>query len=117
LIRFETGTIGHYIANWTAPGNWSATLYGVDRRVELKPLERGVLVLRDGRQQELPVDEVDQRFRPGLYAQDHYFLERVRRGEPIGFPAATLDEALETMQFIAAVRGGESVTCHCDEVA
>ena len=117
LIRFESGALGHYIANWAAPSNWSATLYGLDRRVELKPLERGVLLLRDGTQQELSVDEMDQRFRPGLYAQDHYFLEQVRRGEPIGYPAATLDDALETMQFIEAVRGGEFVTRHpYDEV-
>jgi predicted dehydrogenase len=109
LIRFESGIIGHYISNWAAPGNWSVTLYGLDRRVELKPLERGVVLLRDGTQQELPVDEVDQRFRPGLYAQDQYFVERVRRGESIGHPAATLDDALETMRLIEAIRGGDVI--------
>jgi predicted dehydrogenase len=107
LMRFESGAMGQYIANWMSPGGWSVTLYGMNRRVLLKPLERGVLIGRSGAETPLPVDEVDTLFKPGLYAQDRYFLDCVREGRKVSYPAADLADAVKTMELIEAIAGGD----------
>ena len=106
LMRFEGGAMGQYIANWMSPGGWSVTLYGMDRRVLLKPLERGLLFDRSGAETELPVDETDVKYKPGLYAQDRYFLDCVREGRAPSYPAADLADAAKTMELIEAIAGG-----------
>jgi predicted dehydrogenase len=107
LMRFESGAMGQYIANWMSPGGWSVTLYGMNRRVVLKPLEHGVLIDRSGAETPLAVDEVDTLFKPGLYAQDRYFLDCVREGRRVSYPAADLADAVRTMLLIEAIAGGE----------
>lgn len=106
LMRFESGAMGQYVANWTSPGGWSVTLYGMGRRVLLKPLERGVLIDASGSERELPVDEVDKLFKPGLYAQDRYFLDCVRERRAVSYPAADLADAAKTMELIEAIAEG-----------
>jgi predicted dehydrogenase len=107
LMRFESGAMGQYIANWMSPGGWSVTLYGMNRRVLLKPLERGVLIDRSGAETPLAVDEVDTLFKPGLYAQDRYFLDCVREGRKVSYPAADLADAVKTMELIEAIAAGD----------
>jgi predicted dehydrogenase len=108
LMRFESGAMGQYIANWMSPGGWSVTLYGMNRRVLLKPLERGVLVDASGAETALEVDEVDTLYKPGLYAQDHYFLDCVREHRAVSYPASDLADAVRTMELIAAIAEGGS---------
>jgi predicted dehydrogenase len=106
LVRFESGAIGQYISNWTTPGGWSVTLYGMNRRVTLKPLEHGVVVDVGGAESVLPVDEVDVQFKPGLYAQNRFFIDGVRENRRPSYPAADLADALKTMELIAAIEDG-----------
>ena len=54
----------------------------------------------------LPVDEVDVKFKPGLYGQNRFFLDAVRERRPIVYPAADLADAVKTMQLIEAISGG-----------
>lgn len=106
LMRFENGAMGQYISNWTTPGGWSVTLYGMNRRVTLKPLEHGVVVDTGSAESVLPVDEVDVQFKPGLYAQNRFFIDCVRENRKPAYPAADLADALKTMELIAAIGGG-----------
>lgn len=105
LMRFESGAMGQYIANWMSPGGWSVTLYGMGRRVLLKPLERGILIDANGTETTLPVDEVDTLYKPGLYAQDRYFLDCVKERRKVSYPAADLVDAVKTMELIETIEG------------
>jgi predicted dehydrogenase len=105
LLRFENGAIGHYMSNWTSPGRWSVNLYGRDRKVTLCPLERGTILQTGGEQYELPVDSVDQNYKPGIYAQARYFIDCVGENKQSAFPAADLDDAVKTMKLIELIRG------------
>jgi predicted dehydrogenase len=107
LMCFESGAMGQYVSNWTSPGGWSVTLYGMDRRVTLKPLEHGVVVDKSGAESVLPVDEVDVQFKPGLYAQNRFFMDCVRENRKPVYPAADLKDALKTMELIAAIGGSK----------
>lgn len=106
LMRFESGAMGEYISNWMSPGRWSVTLYGMGLRVTLLPLERGVVLDMKGIERELPVDEVDLKFKPGLFAQDRFFFDCVKEHRAVSYPAADLTDALQTMELIAAIGGG-----------
>jgi predicted dehydrogenase len=110
LIRFKTGTIGHFISNWTSPGRWQAILYGFDVRVDVSPLEEARITRRDGSISDVPKDAMDAKFIPGFYGQDSYFLDHVRRNTPIERPAANLADALETMRLVEAIEAAQSVS-------
>ena len=113
LLRFESGAIGHYVSDWISPGRWQVALYGFDMRVDFCPLEKGVITRRSGPSLEVPVDEVDLKFKPGLFGQDRYFLDRIRSDEPIERPAANLEDALGTMRLVEAIaysHGSEVMT-------
>lgn len=106
LIKFQTGATGHYIAHWMSPASWAVVLYGMGRRVSLNPLERAMLIDADRSEKLLPVDEVDVKFKPGLYAQNRFFLDAVKERRPITYPASDLADAVKTMQLIEAISGG-----------
>jgi predicted dehydrogenase len=106
LLRFENGATGHYISNWTSPGRWSVNLYGQDRKVTLCPLERGTVLQRDGQEYDLPIDSVDENYKPGIYAQARYFIDCVRDKQKLAFPAADLNDAVKTMKLVESIRGG-----------
>lgn len=103
LIHFETGAIGHYISNWASPGRWQITLYGMDMRVDLQPWEEGTTMLRNGTISQVPKDDADNKFKPGFYGQDSYFIEHVRNNLPISRPAANIEDALATMKLVEAI--------------
>jgi len=105
LLRFENGATGHYLSNWTSPARWSVTLYGRDRRIALCPLEHATVFESDGRQFDLPVDEVDRIYKPGIYAQARYFIDCVKEGRKPTYPAADLVDAVKTMRLIELIQG------------
>ena len=72
----------------------------------LNPLERATLMDADRSEKLLPVDEVDVKFKPGLYAQNRFFLDAVKEKRPISYPGADLADAVKTMQLIEAISGG-----------
>ena len=105
LISFAAGGTGHYISNWMAPGSWSVTLYGIGRRVVLNPLERGTLIEADRTQRDIPSSDVDQTFKPGLFAQNRFFFDCVQAGRQVFYPASDLADAVKTMELIEAIKG------------
>jgi virulence factor len=104
LIEFQNGALGQYISHWTTPGTWNVTLYGIGQRIELNPLERGVRIDSSG-QSNIEPDDIDLKFKPGLYAQARYFVDCVKENRQPAYPAANLDEALKTMELVAAIAG------------
>ncbi|HEY6805823.1 MAG TPA: Gfo/Idh/MocA family oxidoreductase [Pyrinomonadaceae bacterium] len=106
LVKFQGGHTGHYIAHWMSPSSWSVTLYGMGRRVSLNPLEKGVMMKADRSEELLPVDQVDLDYKPGLYAQNKFFLDCVREKRPVTYPGSDLADAVKTMQLIEAIRAG-----------
>lgn len=105
LLRFENGATGHYIANWTSPGRWSVNLYGKGRTITLRPLERGTVFDNNGEPFELPIDPVDEIYKPGIYAQARYFIDCVRNQKPAAYPASNLADAVKTMKLIEMIGG------------
>jgi len=103
LIRFQSGAIGHYVSNWTAPGRWYVILYGLEMRVELMPLEEGNVVRRDDSTTPVPKDDMDVKFKAGFYGQDKYFVDHVRTNTPISLPASNLEDAVKTMKLVEAI--------------
>ncbi|HET6977577.1 MAG TPA: Gfo/Idh/MocA family oxidoreductase [Pyrinomonadaceae bacterium] len=108
LIKFESGATGHYIAHWMSPASWAVTLYGIGRRISLNPLEKATLIDSDRSETLLPVDEVDLKFKPGLYAQNRFFLDAVKECRPIAYPGSDLADAVKTMRLIEAISGGDT---------
>jgi predicted dehydrogenase len=106
LLEFDNGAIGQYVSHWSAPGRWSVTLYGRNRRVSIAPLERGVVLESDGSERHLDGDPADAAFKPGLYAQNRYFMDRIRNGGPVQWPASDLRDAVKTMELIEAIADG-----------
>lgn len=106
LIKFQNGATGHYIAHWMSPASWAVVLYGMGRRVTLNPLEKATLMDADRTERLLPVDEVDVKFKPGLYAQNRFFLDAVKERRPIAYPASDLADAVKTMQLIESISRG-----------
>jgi predicted dehydrogenase len=108
LMKFHSGATGHYIAHWMSPASWAVTLYGMGRRISLNPLEKATLIDSDRSEKALPVDEVDVKFKPGLYGQNRFFLDAVRDRRSITYPGSDLADAVKTMQLIEAISGGDA---------
>ena len=108
LVRFQTGASGYYISNWTSPGRWSVNLYGKGRRVTLRPLEQGTVIEANGDERALLPADVDELYKPGIYAQDRYFLDCVKNAQRPAYPASDLADALKTMELIEQIQGGDS---------
>ena len=106
LIKFQNGATGHYLAHWMSPASWAVTLYGMGRRVSLNPLEKATLIDSDRSERLLPVDEVDVKFKPGLYGQNRFFLDAVNEQRAITYPGSDLADAVKTMRLIEAISGG-----------
>lgn len=73
LLRLESGAIGHYNAQWYAPGGWRVALYADDVMVELKPVEKATLFRRGAEVQVLEPSGADARLKAGLYGQARAF--------------------------------------------
>lgn len=73
----ETGSLFSYQANWEAPGRWGVEVLTRKHRFIFRPLEK--LQVQDTGSvaiQEVPIDDdLDTRFKPGLYAQVKAFMD------------------------------------------
>ena len=73
----ETGALFSYQANWNAPGRWGIELLTEKHKLILRPLEK--LQIQDiGSIQSKYIDiddELDLKFKPGIFLQDKAFLE------------------------------------------
>ncbi len=71
----ESGALFAYLADWAAPGRWGVEVRSTKRRLILQPMESlkvqelGSFAITD-----VPLDDLDTRFKPGLYRQMQSFL-------------------------------------------
>lgn len=73
----ENGALFSYQANWEAPGRWSLEIITKKHRLILRPLEK-LQIQKIGRINTDFVelnDELDSKFKPGLYLQTKAFLQ------------------------------------------
>lgn len=74
--RTDQGVTFTYAADWDAPGRWAIEISSRRRRFILKPMEQLQVQQRGSFTVELqaPDDDLDQRFKPGLYRQTRAFV-------------------------------------------
>ena len=96
IMEFDSGAIGNYSAHWYSPGGWRVVLYGDGVTVEFKPLESGRWIDKEFKITEIVSDEVDVKFKPGLYRQMEAFVRLVSDKVMDSF-ALDLDGAYKTM--------------------
>lgn len=104
-LRTEGGTLGTVAGHWRSTPGVRLVLHGEGVRAELDPLERGILAWPDGRREPIAIDVVDQRFKPGFYAQSAALVDAVVSGEPLLPPASDLADQVATMQLVEALSG------------
>ncbi len=120
-LTSERKDVVQVLGNWRTPANYALTLHRPGRRYEMLPLE--VATLYEGMDVSEPTDafpvrrylprateqiflaEVDRREKPGFVAQARA-LVRLIRGEPLGFQAATLEDALAAVRLCEALVHG-----------
>jgi predicted dehydrogenase len=99
--RTSRGVLFSYQANWDAPGRWGLELLTRDVRLIFRPME-SLQVMRKGSvaiEQVSIDDEMDKKFKPGLYEQVSRFLA----GQSEGFCAvADQVKAWDTYSQIAS---------------
>jgi myo-inositol 2-dehydrogenase/D-chiro-inositol 1-dehydrogenase len=105
ILDYGRGVIATQLDLWDSYGPESRLKVVAEQGwVEWEPPRTGWLVDRKGRYP-IPLDPVDERFRPGLWAQDLHFVEAVRAGRRPTAPAATLEDALGTMLLMEQILG------------
>lgn len=74
--RTDTGALFSYMADWDAPGRWAIEISSRLRRFILKPMEQLQIQHRGSFKVEAsaPTDDLDERFKPGLFRQTRAFL-------------------------------------------
>lgn len=106
LLEFQNGALGRAAVDWTAPGTYRFEVRGPG--VTLTS-EKGFSRLTFERRGQEPVflefDEEDRKYKPGFLRQDRAFLDCVRTGKPLPFPACDLEDAVKTMELIDAISG------------
>ena len=105
-VQFVDGAVGRGLMDWFAPGGHRFEVRGVGATLTS---DSGYYTLILQRRGEEPVaieaDEIDRRYKAGFYRQDETFVQCVLNGEPLPFPACTLDDAVKTMELIDAIAG------------
>ena len=110
LLEFESGAVGRAIADHFGPKGGghcyeartaSAVLTSGDGLDSCTLVRRGHEPIRFG------LTGLDRRLKPGFPGESRAFLRAVQTGEPVSFPAPTLDDAVGTMKMIDAITGAE----------
>jgi predicted dehydrogenase len=100
-VEFDSGDTGLYEGIWQGPGPWAVTVTTAERRWEMRPLEQASFqVWGERRLQPVEMAQWDRDFKPGFRLQAAMAV-KAALGQPSDAP--TLDEALETMELIAAI--------------
>jgi predicted dehydrogenase len=97
----EKGALFAYHANWAAPGRWGVEVMTAKRRLIFRPMEKlQVMPLASVAISEEPLpDDLDRRFKPGLYRQTEAFLQGG------GTVLPTLAEHRRAAAFYARIAG------------
>jgi predicted dehydrogenase len=101
-LRFSSGALGAYYANWHSPGGWAVTLKGEGVSVDFRPLEKGVAVYADGAREDILPDADDAAVKPGFCGQLRALEGLVRTGR-LAPPSQDLAGALATMRLAASL--------------
>ncbi len=110
LLEFESGAVGRAIADHFGPKGTghhyqartaSAVLTSVDGLASCTLERHGRDPIRFG------LTGLDRRLKPGFPGESRAFLRAVRTGQPVTFPAPTLDDAVGTMKMIDAITEAE----------
>jgi len=97
-IIFDSGDIGLYEATWDAPGPWAVSVNTERVRWELRPIEVATYQQYGQRaSQQVPINQLDEKFKPGLRRQAELAIERVS-GKANDLP--TISQSLNTMRLI-----------------
>lgn len=101
-IRFESGTLGHYVAHWNSGAPPMLRLFGdgVSCEVDLTHPGGGYARFADGRRVQLIIDGFDQQAKPGVLAQDVAFLGSVVARSPAPWPASDLVDHADTLDLV-----------------
>lgn len=99
--KAETGAAFSYHANWAAPGRWGVEVMTNQYRLIYRPLEK-LSLQRIGLDDLIQVDledDIDLRYKPGLFKQVKKFLE----GDDASF--CTISQQLENFQLYYRMAG------------
>lgn len=106
IVEFANGAVGRALMDWTAPGGHRFEARGPGVTLTSDPGFSKVTFQRRGQEPLiLELDEEDRKQKPGFLRQDRTFLECVRTGQPLPFPACDLDDAVKTMEMIDGIAG------------
>jgi len=103
VIRLSKGGLGVFTSHWLSVAGWSLTLYGVGAKAILSLATAGEVIFDSGQRLRVPVDPVDLKFKPGLFAQDEAFITALALKEKLTYPASDLADSARTMQLIEAI--------------
>lgn len=99
--RTAAGTPFAYTANWSAPGRWGIEWLTPSTRYIFRPMEK-LYVMRRGSvaiEEVALLDDLDQRFKPGVYLQDQAFLS----GQEGQLP--DIGQAIDLVELAALMAG------------
>lgn len=102
-MKFKSGALGNYSSNWYSPGGWSVSLFGEGITVIFKPLEKGVWIDKNFKEQEILPSKDDVIFKEGFYNQMLCFKKLILT-KKLNLPGISLQESLKTMQLIEKFR-------------
>ena len=116
LLEYESGAVGRAIADHFGPkgtGHW------YEARTASAVLTSGVGATASDRFSSCTLERqghepvrfgltgLDRRLKPGFPGESRAFLRAVQAGQPVSFPAPTLDDAVRTMKMIDGITGAE----------
>jgi predicted dehydrogenase len=101
VIHFSDGDIAVYDGVWKGPGPWSCSVSTTAARWTMQPLEElQVQFSGERKREQLSIDDVDLKFKPGLFKQNVAVISAIRGQESV---AVSLDQSYTTMQLISRI--------------
>ncbi|MBI2193610.1 MAG: Gfo/Idh/MocA family oxidoreductase [Planctomycetes bacterium] len=108
ILEYENGALGRAAMDWSAPGGHRFEVRGPGVTLTSNPGFDCITFERRGHDPiALEADEDDRKYKAGFLKQDRTFLECVRTGLPLPFPACDLEDAARTMALIDMISGAD----------
>ena len=98
-FKSKDGIIGNYSSYWLSPGGWSVSLYGKGVSVIFRPLEKGIWIDSDFKQNLIEPEKYDTEVKEGFYKQMLAFKSLLETRE-LDWPAISLKDSMRTMRTI-----------------
>lgn len=100
-VTFTSGDYGMYHAIWDAPAPWGVAVTTAEKRWELRPLEKAFYQEKGSRSRiEVPEDELDIQFKPGLYRQAQEAVKAALGKTSNSVPLSSLDNTMNIIEQI-----------------